>query len=141
MLMVQAESQLASLYGEDGKTIISNCDTYVYMGGSDVETAKNIAIKLDMPIKKILYMSIGKSIIFRRGESPIVISNIDLAEYEKEEGFIQNPVKKAIVKNTLSLTERLRGERKVAQEEKESDGGIYNSHRRTVRRIPTITFN
>ena len=43
MLMIQAESQLTENYGYDGKTIIGNCDTYVYLGGNDIETAKAVA--------------------------------------------------------------------------------------------------
>lgn len=43
MLMIQAESQLTENYGDDGRTIIGNCDTYVYLGGNDLETAKSVA--------------------------------------------------------------------------------------------------
>lgn len=32
MLMIQSESQLRTSYATDDKTIISNCDTYVYLG-------------------------------------------------------------------------------------------------------------
>ena len=31
MLMIQTESQLIESYGQDGKTIIGNCDTYVHL--------------------------------------------------------------------------------------------------------------
>ena len=41
-------------YGEDGRTIIGNCDTYVYLGGNDVETAQAVATRWDVPVKKIL---------------------------------------------------------------------------------------
>ena len=56
MLMIQAESQLASSYGDDFATIISNCDTYVYLGGNDVKTAAAVAERADLPMKKILNM-------------------------------------------------------------------------------------
>ena len=84
MLMIQAESQLLEAYGFDGKTIIGNCDTYVYLGGNDVETAKAVADRCDIPVKKILNMPVGTNWIFRRGQSPINGRNFDLESYRKK---------------------------------------------------------
>lgn len=81
MLMIQAESQLEEYYGHDGKTIIGNCDTYVYLGGNDVDTAKAVAERCDVPVKKILNMPVGTNWIFRRGQSPINGQNFDLNRY------------------------------------------------------------
>lgn len=77
MLMIQAESQLTENYGYDGKTIIGNCDTYVYLGGNDVETAKAVAERCDVPVKKILNMAVGTNWIFRRGQAPVNGRNFD----------------------------------------------------------------
>lgn len=77
MLMIQAESQLTENYGVDGKTIIGNCDTYVYLGGNDIETAKAVAERCDMTVKKILNMPVGTNWIFRRGQSPVNGINFD----------------------------------------------------------------
>ena len=42
-LLVQSESQIESIYSpEDATTIINNCDTYLYMGGMDLTTARHI---------------------------------------------------------------------------------------------------
>ena len=71
MLMIQAESQLEECYQNDGKTIIANCDTYVYLGGNDVSTAEAVAKRSDVPVKKILNMPVGTNWIFRRGHAPI----------------------------------------------------------------------
>lgn len=81
MLMIQAESQLAEGYGNDGKTIIGNCDTYVYLGGNDIETAKTVAERCDVPIKKILYMPVGTNWIFRRGQIPVNGVNLNLENF------------------------------------------------------------
>lgn len=81
MLMIQAEAQLASSYGEDASTIISNCDTYVYLGGNDVKTAQAVAERADVPMKKILNMPVGTNWIFRRGQAPINGKNFDLDSY------------------------------------------------------------
>ncbi len=84
MLMVQAESQLMHGYGDDGRTIIGNCDTYVYLGGNDVETAQSVARRCDVPVKKILNMPVGTNWIFRRGEAPYNGENFDIESMLKE---------------------------------------------------------
>lgn len=81
MLMIQAESQLASSYGEDGATIIGNCDTYIYLGGNDVKTAQAVAERADVPTKKILNMAVGTNWIFRRGQAAVNAKNFDLEAY------------------------------------------------------------
>lgn len=86
MLMIQAESQLTENYGYDGKTIIGNCDTYVYLGGNDVETARAVAVRCDMPVKKILNMPIETNWIFRRGEAPVYGHNFELEPFLAEKG-------------------------------------------------------
>ena len=85
MLMIQAESQLDAAYGHDGKTIIGNCDNYVYLGGNDVETAEHVARRCDRPLSDILYMPVETNWIFRRGQSPIQGKNFRLEEFEQKE--------------------------------------------------------
>lgn len=89
MLMIQAESQLTESYGQDGKTIIGNCDTYVYLGGNDVETAKAVAERCDTPVKKILNMPVETNWIFRRGQAPINARNFELENYLAEKKIVQ----------------------------------------------------
>lgn len=84
MLMIQAESQLEECYGTDGRTIISNCDSYVYLGGNDVDTAKAVAIRCDVPLKKILNMPVGSNWIFRRGQEPVNGRNFRLEPFLQE---------------------------------------------------------
>lgn len=78
MLMIQAESQLTESFGYDGRTIIGNCDTYVYLGGNDIDTAKSVAERCDLPVKRILNMPVGRNWIFRRGQNPIYGENFNL---------------------------------------------------------------
>jgi type IV secretion system protein VirD4 len=82
--MIQAESQLSKCYGNDGATIIGNCDTYVYMGGNDIETAAAVAQRADVPVKRILNMPVGTNWIFRRGQNPVNGKNFDLEPYWKQ---------------------------------------------------------
>ena len=81
MLIIQSESQLSGAYREDGRTIISNCDTYVYLGGNDVETAQSVAKRADINLRQILYMPIGECWVFRRGQWPVKTRIIDLDEW------------------------------------------------------------
>ena len=83
MLMIQAEAQLSAMYGPDAKTIIGNCDTYVYLGGNDIETAEQIAKRCNILTERILYMPIGTNWIFRRGQRPINGKNFVLEDYDK----------------------------------------------------------
>ncbi len=84
MLMIQAESQLTHAYGEDGRTIIGNCDTYVYLGGNDIGTARNVAERANVPYYEILNMPLGTNWIFRRGQRPVHASNFSLDEFARE---------------------------------------------------------
>lgn len=84
MILLQAESQLEEQYKADGRTIIANCDTYLYLGGNDVDTAKAVAERCDVPLKKILKMPVGRNWLFRRGQEPIYGQNFDLESYYKE---------------------------------------------------------
>ncbi|MDD6037554.1 MAG: type IV secretory system conjugative DNA transfer family protein [bacterium] len=94
MLMIQAESQLQECYDHDGKTIIGNCDTYVYLGGNDVETAKAVAERCNIPPKKVLNMPIGTNWIFRRGQEPVQAHNFELEAFLIEKQYIDTKSKK-----------------------------------------------
>lgn len=84
MLMIQAESQLTAAYGDDGKTIIGNCDTYIYLGGNDVETANQVARRCDLTLQKVLEMPVGSNWIFRRGQKAIQGKNFELEPFAEE---------------------------------------------------------
>lgn len=83
MLMIQSEGQLVEGYGQDYRTIIGNCDSYVYLGGNDVETAEAVSRRCDVALKRILYMPVGTNWIFRRGQAPINGKIINLDTYIK----------------------------------------------------------
>jgi type IV secretion system protein VirD4 len=87
MLMIQAESQLMAAYGNDGQTIIGNCDTYVYLGGNDTNTAWEVARRSDIPLTKILTMPQKSTLIFRRGEKPVKSSVFDVQPVLDELGL------------------------------------------------------
>lgn len=80
-LLIQSESQLEAMYSyEDAVTIINNCDTYVYLGGMDLRTCKNISERLNTMLEDVMWMPIGKEIIFRRGQRPIITNRYNILE-------------------------------------------------------------
>ena len=87
MLLLQSESQLESMYGnEDAITIINNCDTYIYMGGMDIKTGRSVSERLNLPLDEVLYMPLGQIFVFRRGQKPIITTRYDILknkEYQK----------------------------------------------------------
>lgn len=83
MIMLQAEAQLVSAYGEDASTIIANCDSYIYLGGNDITTAQSVAQRCNLPYYRVLNMAVGRNWIFRRGQEPVNGYNFPLEQYEK----------------------------------------------------------
>lgn len=82
-LLIQSESQLRSIYGQEkATTIINNCDTIVYLGSMDLETGKNISMRSNRPLEDILYMPLGSEILFRRGQKPIFTKRYNIMENE-----------------------------------------------------------
>lgn len=78
-LLLQSESQLSSMYGKNGATtIINNCDSYVYLGGMDYDTASVVSRRIDVPVNDILWMPVGQEILFRRGQKPIRTERYDI---------------------------------------------------------------
>jgi type IV secretory pathway TraG/TraD family ATPase VirD4 len=72
-LLIQSESQLRTLYGAyAAMTILDNCDTYVYMGGNDVSTARAVAEKINRPVNYVLSLPAEMVIVMRRGQKPVV---------------------------------------------------------------------
>ncbi len=80
-ILLQSESQLKAMYGEDdATTIINNCDHYIYMGGMDLITCRNIAERMNLPLSEVLYMPIGTEYLFRRGSKPIITERWHITE-------------------------------------------------------------
>lgn len=82
MLIIQAESQLTAVYGQDDRTIIGNCDTYVFLGGNDLPTAENVARRADVLLSEILSMPAGMGWIFRRGMKPVRAKEFELETFK-----------------------------------------------------------
>lgn len=81
-VILQSESQLIAGYGEASHVIIDNCDTLLYMGGNDVETARMISHRCNLSIHSVLTMPVGTNWMFRRGQKPVFSETADLSCYD-----------------------------------------------------------
>ena len=71
-LLLQSETQLAAMYGSyAATTIINNCDTYIFLGGMDIQTCKNIAARSSKTLEEVLKLPMEQVLVFRRGCEPI----------------------------------------------------------------------
>ncbi len=81
VLLLQSESQLEAMYGNCGSVaIINNCDSYIFMGGMDLETAKNISQRVNQPLEDVLYLPCGMEYVIRRGQRPILTSRYNIMQ-------------------------------------------------------------
>lgn len=79
MMLVQSLSQLEAMYGRNGAvTIVDNSDNLVYLGGNDLETAAQIARRINKPVDEVLALPIGQEYLFRRGQKPLQLQRYQL---------------------------------------------------------------
>lgn len=80
-ILLQSLSQLATTYGEyASKTIQNNCDTCVFLGSMDIETCRDISIRTNAPLEKVLALPVGSAVVVRRGEYPVVTERYPIFE-------------------------------------------------------------
>ena len=82
-LLLQSESQLSAMYGKDAATtIINNCSTYIYMGGFDLDTCRNVSERTNRPLDEILKLPIGECYVMKygSGEKPILAKRYPILE-------------------------------------------------------------
>ena len=95
-MLLQSETQLADMYGERAATtIINNCDTYVYMGGMDIETCKNVSLRINKPLNKVLSMPLEHVIVFRRGSEPVEALRYQTLKDSRYQQLLKMTAKKA----------------------------------------------
>ena len=82
-ILLQSESQLVERYGSSAKTILNNTDSYEFLGCNDIDTARNVSIRANVPVEDVLSLPIGKQIIFRRGCKPIFTERYPTFEDER----------------------------------------------------------
>lgn len=80
MLLIQSESMLQSIYGEEkAATILNSCSSYVYFpGGMDRQTCKSVSERMNMPLEDVMYAPVGEVFIMRSGNKPVVKQRYDI---------------------------------------------------------------
>ena len=77
-IVLQNISQLDKLYGHVGaRTIINNCDRQLYLGVQDVETARYVSVRSDIPLIDVIEKDRDQAYLFVRGEKAIVTEKCD----------------------------------------------------------------
>lgn len=81
MPICQSVAQLTGLYGPSAATIIGCCDTQIYLGVNDIETARELGERSDLPVSEIQGMPIGEELVFTRGHKPERTRTFDLTSH------------------------------------------------------------
>jgi len=78
--LLQSESMLKSIYGEDkATTILNNCSSYVYFpGGMDLQTCKSVSERMNMPLEDVMYAPVGDVFVMRTGSKPAIKQRYDI---------------------------------------------------------------
>ena len=78
-LIIQSLSQLEALYGHaEAMTIINNCDSCLYLGGTDLETARYFSEKMNCQVSTVLNLPLDSQFLFIRGREPRKVRKYDL---------------------------------------------------------------
>lgn len=78
-VIIQSISQLEAMYGRArASTILNNADNFLYLGGTDVDTAHLIAQRANKPVSSILGMPLDAALLFTRGQPPQMVKKYDL---------------------------------------------------------------
>ncbi len=79
--VIQSIAQLETKYKERSSTIVENCDTVLYLGGNDPQTARLIAERANKPVHEILSMPVGDMLLIQRGQPVRKVKRYALEEH------------------------------------------------------------
>lgn len=89
-VIIQSISQLDTAYGPtDARSVLQNMDSSIYLGGTDVETAKYFACRANVPLSKILNMELDKMWLFRRGSQPVLLDKYHMDFEQSMENVLE----------------------------------------------------
>lgn len=76
-LILQSMSQLESIYDEKAaKTIMNNCDRWIYLGGQDMDTIQQIADRAGRTPESILCMPRDKEYLIVSGQKAVLVDKV-----------------------------------------------------------------
>ena len=84
--MCQELSQLEASYGKSSQTIISNCASCLYLGGT-FQSASEFSKWANKPVHEFLNMPIDSCWLFRIGQKPEEVDFVDVDAMMIQKGF------------------------------------------------------
>ena len=79
MMLVQSLSQLDSMYGSAASvTIQDNTDNIIYMGGNNLDTAEQMARRINKPMDEVLALPRGQIYLFRSGQKGLQLQRYQI---------------------------------------------------------------
>lgn len=81
-VILQSEGQLRAMYGDAWSTILGSCQSYVFLGSNDLETCRDVSIRVDKPIGEILYKKSEDIYIFTQGKRPMRARRYNLRNHK-----------------------------------------------------------
>lgn len=80
-IILQSEGQLRSLYGDAWSTILASCQSYIFLGSNDLDTALSISRRINRPLEEVLYKKSTDIFVFIQGEPPRKAHRYDLKQH------------------------------------------------------------
>ena len=105
MLAVQTLPQLSARYGyNEASTILSCCDTMLYMGGRDYDTAEEIARQCNLMPASILNLPVTQCVLMQRGQPARIVLKYQLESHPLYKERKEEPTCRTISKKTSTLS-------------------------------------
>lgn len=81
-VILQSLTQLEGMYGVAvASSIANNCDHWLYLGGQDVNTAKQVSVKACRTLDAVMQMPLDRAYLFERGRKPELVRPYDLTAH------------------------------------------------------------
>ncbi len=83
-LIIQSISQLYALYGDyEARNIMNNCDSLLYLGGTEPETISYVANRANVPEADIWDMATDEAYLFIRGQKAKKVEKYDITQHPR----------------------------------------------------------
>ena len=92
MMLVQSLSQLEAMYGPAASvTIQDNTDNIIYMGGNNLDTAGQMARRINKPMDEVLALPRGQIYLFRSGQKALQLQRYRIFDDPLDRQLIDPP--------------------------------------------------
>ncbi len=92
-IVLQSIEQLRKYYEQSYTAIVNSCNSYVFLGGMDLETCKDISERLNVPLSDVLYKKPNEIFVFTQGEKPIIAARYDVSKHKNYKLLKESKIK------------------------------------------------